>query len=467
MRHRLIIVSLHLGIFLALAFGYEHFIVPLYGYEGYVFLPNAENGYIALIAVVALSLVTPIAFHKPSTLFYQYTLIFVLIPMLMLFYAENKHWEYPAQVLSAYLLSVLLAPILNIKPPRISSVSAEKLPRILLLVSLFYIAMVLLLGGAAYFNFDFAKVYDFRSEAADNLPWPFGYVSPMVGKVIIPVGLVLSMVKRKYLFASLYLVCASVVFGLTSHKATLFDPFLVLFVYAVSSGKNLTAKFNAGILIVLLLSIADFYIYMGSVREDSVFGWLGSLMFGRSFILPAEINYMYYDFFSRNDWVLFSDSKISFGLVEFNYPLDIAHMIGREYFNSDQAGANTGWFGSGYAQAGFAGLLLYGAATAAIYNYVDACARNSGQRRLVTASILIPISALITSSDLPTALLTHGLLLNLILIACIRGRQAVPASQPRRRKAIVHPIPPRPAWNQDGAAAAGPRFGRPDHAPQA
>ena len=464
MRYRLIILSLHLCMFFVLSFGYENCIVPLYGYEGYVFQPNEQNRYMALIAVIALSLITPVAFYKPSTLFYKFTLIFFSITKLMLFYAEGKNWEYPAQVLIAYIFSVGLAPFLNIKPPKLSFVSADNLPRMLLFILIFYIAIVFLLGGGAYFNFDFSKVYDLRSEAADNLPWPFGYVSPMMAKIIIPIGLVLSMLQRKYLFALLYIICAMIIFGLTSHKATLFNPFLVLFVYIVSSGKNLIAKFNMGVLIILVLSIVDFHIYIGAMQEDSLFGWLGSLMFGRSFILPSEINYMYYDFFTRNDWVLFSDSKITLGLVEFNYPLDIAHMIGREYFNSDQAGANTGWLGSGYAQAGFAGLLLYAAATAAIFNYVDTCARNSGERRLVTASIVIPISTLITSSDLPTTLLTHGLLLNLILIACIRRQKTVPVNRSRRKNAAFTPINPYPRWNQGGAIAHR-RIGNPVHFP--
>src|SRR4051812_42271809 len=100
MPYRLTILSLHLCMFFLLAFGYEQFMVPLYGYTGYVFEPNKVNGCLALIGVVGLSLITPVAFEKPSTLFYQLTLGLVLMPMLVLFYAEGKEWEYPAQVLT-------------------------------------------------------------------------------------------------------------------------------------------------------------------------------------------------------------------------------------------------------------------------------------------------------------------------------------------------------------------------------
>lgn len=434
MRHRLTPLILHLCIFFVLAYGYENAIVPLYGYEGYVFQPNIANGYLALTAVVVLSLMTPIAFQKPSTIFYQFTFVLVLIPILVLFYAEDKQWEYPAQVVIAYIFSVFFRRFVKITPPRFSFVSEEMLQRILLFILSGYIAVVLLMGGGAYLNFDFSKVYDFRSDAASNLPGVFGYISHCVEKVAIPIGLVLSLRYKKYLITLLYLGFAFLIFGLTSNKGTLFNPILVLFIYPLTLKKNLTVIFNVAVLIVLILSIADLWMVMND--PERAFGWLGAVMLARTFFVPNEINYMYYDFFSRNEWVFFADSKITFGLIDYNYPLDISHLIGREYFNSDHAGANTGWFGSGYAHAGFAGMLLYAAVAAAIFKYVDACARNLGERALVTAAIIIPISSMITSSDLPTTLLTHGLALNLILIACLRGRRTQVADPLPRRSAI-------------------------------
>jgi O-antigen ligase len=103
--------------------------------------------------------------------------------------------------------------------------------------------------------------------------------------------------------------------------------------------------------------------------------------------------------------------------------LQPAHLIGREYFNTDHLGANTGWLGSAYMQAGLAGLVGYGAAVGLIFRYIDACARASGERALITAAVAVPVFALVTSSDLPTALLTHGLYLNLFLIACFHATE--------------------------------------------
>ncbi|WP_019143181.1 hypothetical protein [Noviherbaspirillum massiliense] len=422
MRYRLTLLFLHLCMFMALVFGYESFIVPLYGYEGYVFQPNIANGYAAVVAIAMLSFITPATFKKPSTLFFHLTLVFVVIPMLVLFYAEGKDWEYPAQVVAAYIFSVLLLRFIKVNPPSFSYPPKYTLQRMLLLMVLVYLGSIFAMGGGAYLNFDLTKVYDFRTDAANNLPGVFGYISPPMGKVVVPIGLVLSLIYKRYASAFLYLISAVLIFGLTANKAPLFNPFLVLFIYLISSSKNLTVKFNVGILIVILLSIGDFWMAVNQDNSNGSFGWVGSLMLARMFFLPPEINYMYYDFFSNHEWVFFSDSKITLGLLNYPYPLDAPHLIGRYYFNSDITSANTGWIGSGYMHAGFAGMLAYAALTAVIFKYVDACARRSGELGLVTASIVIPIFSLVTASDLPTTILTHGLWANMILIACFQKR---------------------------------------------
>jgi oligosaccharide repeat unit polymerase len=269
-------------------------------------------------------------------------------------------------------------------------------------------------------------VYDFRNDAAENLPSVFSYLSPLIGKVVLPIAFVLSLLYRKYVTAALLLGFAALIFGLTSHKSVLFSPFLILFVYLVSRGKNLIVKFNAGLLLILLTGVVGFWLSQEFARENAseTFEWIGSLTMRRTFFLPTQLNFMYYDFFSKNDLVLFSNSKLTFGLIDYKYPLPVTHLIGQEYFGNEEMGANTGWFGGGYMQAGFYGLLLYAAAIGVMFRYIDACARNSGERALITAAVVVPVLGMLTSSDLPVAFFTHGLYLNLLLIACFKRRES-------------------------------------------
>lgn len=435
MTYRLITLILHLGIFYALAYGYEHYIAVLYGYEGYHFEPNQDYWYVAFASVVVMSLITPIRNERPSTLFYHVALTFVLIPMLVMFYAQNNSPEYMAMVLASYTISVVLLFVLKINPPKIAIASKNELRRILFVLACLYLAAMFLLGGSRYLNFDFSKVYDLRTEAAENLPGVFGYLTPLIGKVVVPIAFVLSLLYRKYVMALVFFGFSVLIFGLTAHKAPLFFPFLILFVYIVSLGKNLTLKFNIGVLAVLVLALWD--LSMLQKHGSDFYGWLGNLVMRREFFLPAQINYWYYDFFSRHGFVWFSNSKITLGMLDYKYPLDVSYLIGREYFGSDKTGANTGWFGSGYMQAGFAGLLLYSAATAAIFKYIDACARRTGERALITAAVVIPLFALLTSTDLLTAFVTHGLYVNLLLIACFNKKEASDAYSPLKQRAFA------------------------------
>jgi hypothetical protein len=432
MKARLAILGLHLAMFFALTFAYARFVVPLYGYEGYFFQPAEANGYLALAAVALTSLITPAAARKPSTLFYQMVQQFVVIPLLVLFHAHDERWEYPAQVLAAYAFSIVLPRYLPVGAPRFARLSKDKLLGLLFAASALYVGAIFAMGGGAYLNFDLYRVYEFRERAADNLPGLFAYVSPLIGKVAVPVAFVLALLNRRHAMAAAMLVCSFLIFGLTTHKSALFSPFLILLIYAVSSGRGLTLKLNLAVLAVILASLVDFWLQ--TVSDNPFYGWTGNLLVRRVFFVPAHLNYLYYDFFSRNEWVLFSNSKLTLGLLDYPYPLDTPYLIGRTYFDNDRMAANTGWAGSGYMQAGFAGLLLYAAIIGIVFKYIDACARRSGAQALTTASVVIPVYALITSGDLPTSFLTHGLYLNLLLIACFHGKENTDAhSAPEQR----------------------------------
>jgi hypothetical protein len=435
MKARIVMLGLHFAMFFALAWAYEHFVVPIYGYEGYIFEPDQANGYIALAAVALASLITPAAAHKPSTLFYQIVLQFVVIPLLILFYAHGERWEYPAQVLTAHALSIALPRYLPVRAPRFARVSKDNLLHILFALSALYVASIFAMGGGAYLNFDLYRVYEFREAAAENLPGFFAYVSPLIGKVVVPVAFVLALLYRRYAMAAAMLGFSALIFGLTTHKSAFFSPFLILLIYFVSSGRNLTLKLNIAVLAVILLSLADFWLQ--TVSDHPFYGWTGNLLVRRVFFVPAHLNYLYYDFFSRNEWVLFSNSKLTLGLLDYPYPLDTPYLIGRVYFQNDRMAANTGWAGSGYMQAGFAGLLLYGAILGIVFKYIDACARRSGEQALTTAAVVIPLYALITSGDLPTSFLTHGLYLNLLLIACFHGKESSDAYRSSEQRSLA------------------------------
>ena len=107
---------------------------------------------------------------------------------------------------------------------------------------------------------------------------------------------------------------------------------------------------------------------------------------------------------------------MSFGLSEMTYSLSPAHLIGLEYFGNEETGANTGWIGSGYMNAGLIGMLLYSIIIGFLLKILDGYSRPIN-KRVIISILIAPMLTLISASDLPSAFLNHGILLSLVLFS--------------------------------------------------
>ena len=167
-------------------------------------------------------------------------------------------------------------------------------------------------------------------------------------------------------------------------------------------------------MIIAYLSIIVISLLIYMINESNIF--FGSLLLRRVYFVPAQINYFYYDYFSLNSFILWAESKLTLGLIDYPYSLSTTHRIGLEYFNSENTGANTGWIGSGYAQLGFMGMMIYSFIIGLIFSYINSFSKGIN-KNIIVAIMIIPLFSLTLSSDLPTALVTHGVLGALILLS--------------------------------------------------
>jgi len=408
---------LYLVFFAVLIIGYKYGVVPLFEYQGWVFSLNRFKLLISLIILLIISYIAPVDIKKPSTAYIQLMLLLIIVPMLVLFSVANKPWFYMVQSLTSCVIIIVLSNYVRIKPFYIPRLSYNFVITLFVGISVFYILIIVMRGGFQYFNIDISKVYDFRSGAAENLPSVFRYISPMVGKVFLPVALILAYSSKKFKLSAFIVFLSILVFGFTSNKGPLIYPFIVLVVYLLLSRQNYLADICKLSILVLVISVFDFLLRLST--DNVLLGWFGSLTMRRIFLVPADLNYLYYDFFSKNEFILWSDSKITFGFLDYIYDLSPSHLIGLEYFNNEATGANTGWLGSGYMHAGYIGVFIYSVIISFIFVYIDGVARCLKNYKLVAAANIIPIVTLMTSSDLPSVFLTHGLFINLIIISLL------------------------------------------------
>ncbi|GCL36922.1 hypothetical protein SR1949_20280 [Sphaerospermopsis reniformis] len=410
------VIILYIIYFACLLWVYSSYFVITYGYQGFRDSLNLSN---LPLSVSILSLLTFFAGtqKKPSVVFLHFSLLFIVTPSLTLFCGADVQSDFIFVTVSAHCLlsASTYIPIPKLKLPNISS---QKMQTYLLLLSVLLIASMLLFGGSRYLNFDLTKVYDFRREAAANLPAIYAYLSPNLGQIIIPTGISIAILNKRWQAVFTLMVCAIFIFGLTSHKGPLFYPLLVILIYLFSQRQRFFTYLVLLLILIVLLSGVDLLLLQQASGENILSGWFSSLAMQRTIMVPAYLNWAYFDFFSdTNKYYYWSDSILSLGMLSSPYDLSIPYLIG--YYYAGGSHANTGWIGSGYAQAGLIGVYLYSILMGLCFSYLNSMGKKIGNS-LVISIFAIPALTMITSADLPTMLLTHGLLIALILVTILK-----------------------------------------------
>lgn len=408
---KLEILFLYLCTFLLLWLGYAIFIVPVYGYAGFNWSPNILKLYESILLLIFFGLYLPAKVKRPSDFFIHMHFLFPIITMLVLYAAA----DYPRLYIYMVVISFLtVCFVRKIKIPfRIKGIiSSRKLIYIFFILSFAFIVSIILLGGLRYFNLNIWEVYEYRSVSASHLPKLYGYFRPWFSSVILPFTFIVAFHYRKWPIASAALFGSIMIFALTHHKGPLFYPFFILGIYLLikRNQERVVKQLIAAYSVVVILSLVPF----GSLNET-----IGSLMLRRAFFVPANLNFIYYDYFSVNAHTLWAQNRITFGLLDYPYDLNAVNLIGYYAYNRELCSANTGWIGSGYMHFGLAGMFFYAVIIGLLLKIVDKLSTTKNNE--ITISIFsISFMNIFTSSDLPTSLLTHGFLLLIFIFAICR-----------------------------------------------
>ncbi len=143
------------------------------------------------------------------------------------------------------------------------------------------------------------------------------------------------------------------------------------------------------------------------------FTMIGSLILRRLLFVPAHLNFTYLEYFSQNEFVYWSNSMMK-NIVNYPYDLQPTQVIG-SYLGYENMAANTGFVASGFMHAGYLGVILYTLILIFLLNIINNLSRGVSQF-LVLSIIYVALHAAFISSDLLTALLTHGLLVSIFVL---------------------------------------------------
>lgn len=406
-------VALYVAYFASLLYAYVQFFPQAFAYEGYIEDFSAVRA--ALSVPVVIGLVVAVQRTPASTsVLLHLGLMLVIVPMIVLYAGAGKSEGYLGLGVVSFLLMAAIVRFVRLRPLRLLELSEASTLRGLIGAVVATIVAIGALGGFRHFNLSLASVYDFRDDAAENLPGVFGYIIPAATKIFLPFALILALHLRAKVAVLAIVVCVVLLFGLSSHKAILVYPLIVLALSILLSSRWCTALFVGGL--TVLVNVASALL---AFTENPAAIFFSSMVVRRALILPAELTGFYVNWFLEHPYLWWAESRLSFGAIPSPYSVKIVNLIGLEFSGSLEMGANVGWIGSGYANAGPVGVLLYAVGVGLLLSMLTAFAERL-DRRLVVAANTPLIATVFLSSDFVTSLFTHGILVSLIVLSCLR-----------------------------------------------
>lgn len=310
-------------------------------------------------------------------------------------------------VIFYYSLSFIYIP-LNIKTPLLSI--NYKVIFIALLAILMFVPFIFVYGFDLHFNaFNYDEIYKIRKISPLKETLFTDYFFPWLVKVIVPIGMIMSLkYRKKYLLVVLFLI-QLYMFLLFAHKSV-FISFFIMFFYFFKNEEKQLKYFISSILGLLFISIIISQIAHNVVVE--------SIFSRRLFFVPAILNNCYFDFFTDNH--IYLSHSIFKSFIEYPFSLSPDHMIGKEYFGQPQMASNNGFISDGFMNFGLIGVILNSIVLAVVLKVIKSLKISY----IYYGVILILIFAFISSYFL-TTLLTHGVLLFIFVSLLVLRNTAI------------------------------------------
>lgn len=404
----------HRGTFLILAIitriileiGYLVYVNPVHSYSGFVLTPDPLKYFESWVIFLIIATLSPHRVAKPSD-FFLAILLFGLMTPLLSYYALA---DQPRQHLYSVILGFILIDLFRRgRPLRILTMKEGPLIALVLLLSgaVGISAWYFFSGGIFFFNLKLKDVYQFRSAVGSVInTGVMSYVNIWAWKVFGPALLSMALWRKKYLPAVLLIGLHVFWFGISAHKAVLFYPLMVGFIWIClrgTRGLGVVPLAISGIVAVAIL----FYIVLES-------GLPASLFIRRAFYVIANNTFSYYEFFSENPRVWWSNSLVSLNLLEYPYDINPALLIGK--WRGTKAHVNNTFLSTGYMHAGLYGIILYGVLTGLLLRLIDSLASKRVPLFVALGIMVVPCISLLLSADFPTALLTHGIGVGILIL---------------------------------------------------
>ena len=390
---------------IVLDYSYISFVAPYYEYMGFYMDFNLIKYFEGWIVYLILFLL--LSRHREHVLYMTLLISFLLliVPTISLYAFKNEPSEFFYSMILPYAGMLLVITTKRIQLyyfPHGKEIAIGLSVFIVFIVFIHYFLTV----GVGHINFKLSEVYELRRSnygIASNAGI-FGYLNPWATKVFSIFLIAITLLHRKYLLVIFLIIVQVLLFGFSGHKAVLFSLILLVGLYLFDKVKYHSTIIIYSVLGIVTLVLIYFYIFQELL--------LPSILIRRAFFVPADLNYVYFDYFSSHDYIYWSNSILK---NIFTYPYEVSPvLVIGDYLGYPEMAANTGIFGSGYMHLGIIGIILYMFIIAIVINLIQQFSMLPSW--IINAVMLMPFLSILSSSDLPTALLTHGLLMGIVIL---------------------------------------------------
>lgn len=390
---------------------YAGVVADRYSFGGFQ-LQSDGSHFWSVISILIFALIAPLRSSSVYSCFLTLSFLFIIIPAAVLV-AMNNQSLYVLTVMQLSVLSVVYLGGCLIRPGEklgsevpvgLSGSRRDGFWGLLCLQACILLYLAIHSGFAI--RLSFMDVYDYRFDFNDSLAFPLNYLLPFAGCPLAGYLGAIAVARRSAVRVGIVCLSGILFFGLSTHKAFMFYPILAMVVYRyINRGDYL---YYILVCILMLMSLVCFLSW--GVVADIV----GSAFANRVIFIPAQINFVYFEEFARIGPMLWSESKISAGLVDSRLAMNSVNYIGEIMTGNSEIGANVGWIASGYMNGGLLGIAGYSIIIVIIFTAISLLSRDLGGQALV-AGFAVSVFTIISSNDLLVALLTGGILPMIIL----------------------------------------------------
>lgn len=401
----------------ALDFSYYNIIADVFVYDG--FTARLDYGqYMLSWLLYSISFIfVNDRIQKVGHYFFAMAVLSVIAPLTSIYGLEANKSLFPVVITLVAIFLIYYVSSLSVfsfrKLPVV--VGGEHLAIAIAVAFVVFLVVWFPVSGARP-NFDLSKVYEYREVNSELTGGGIlAYTNNWTYQVFSVYLISFSLYYRRYVLVLILLLIQLYFFSIASHKSILFLPFLVLGTWMYFRYSNSLLVLPVAYTAIICVTIISFYFF-----DDLL---LSSLLSRRVFFVPANLCFAYFDFFSNNPHVYWSNSVLSaFSAYPYG-DLGVPYVIG-EYLERPGVGANNGFVSSGFAHAGLFGVFFYAIIIGLIIRLINDMTSESMPIWVAVAISVVPLRSLLISSDLFTVMLTHGFGMAIVLIYLSRNSRS-------------------------------------------